>query len=363
MRLISQLSIAALVSVASSTAIALTKRASSLDVKLSAEGNTMIKAAITNTGSRALNLLNKGTLLDNAAVEKVRVSSTAGKVPFLGIRKRVKTTELSQDAFTSIEAGQTIEVKVDMATVHDLSTGGSFKVAAYGAVPFAEAGSTALVPGQALTYNSNELEVNVDGAAAAKVERAIPPLESLDKRTVVQSDCTGSQRQNVLSALQYCNQLANAASSAATSGSASKFQEYFKTTSSSTRRTVAARLSAVAQECSSSTSGATTQYCSDVYNACDSNTLAYTQPSNDVVVNCPLYFSYLPVISQSCHAQDMATTTLHEYTHAPGVYSPGTEDNAYGYDASIQLSSSQAVLNADTYALYANAIYVGCQSC
>lgn len=53
----------------------------------------------------------------------------------------------------------------------------------------------------------------------------------------------------------------------------------------------------------------------------------------------------------------MATTTLHEYTHAPGVYSPGTDDNAYGYSASVALSSSKAVLNADSYALYANGMW------
>lgn len=35
-------------------------------------------------------------------------------------------------------------------------------------------------------------------------------------------------------------------------------------------------------------------------------------------------------------------------------YSPGTEDNGYGYSAATALSSSAAVLNADSYALYAN---------
>jgi deuterolysin len=55
-----------------------------------------------------------------------------------------------------------------------------------------------------------------------------------------------------------------------------------------------------------------------------------------------------------CHAQDQATTTLHEFTHAPGVYSPGTEDNGYGYDAATALSADAALNNADSYALYAN---------
>ena len=88
--------------------------------------------------------------------------------------------------------------------------------------------------------------------------------------------------------------------------------------------------------------------------------LAYTLPSQNLVVNCPLYFSILPNLTGTCHAQDQTTTTLHEYTHAPGVYSPGTQDNGYGYQAATSLSSARAVLNADSYALYANAIYVGC---
>lgn len=238
-----------------------------------------------------------------------------------------------------------------MATVHDLSTGGTFKVASYGAIPYTEANSTTLTMGQALVYNSNQLEVTVDGKQASKVKRALP---SLDERTVVQSGCTGTKRTNTLSALSYCKQLATAASTAATSGSATKFNEYFKSTSTTVRNTVSARFAAVATECGSSTSGKTTQYCTDVYGACDSNTLAYTLPSQNLVVNCGIYFSDLPVLSGTCHAQDMATTTLHEYTHAPGVYSPGTEDNGYGYAAATSLSSANAVANADSYALYAN---------
>jgi deuterolysin len=276
--------------------------------------------------------------------------SIAGRVPFLGIRKRVKTADLSHDAFTPILAGQTIEITVDMAAVHDLSSGGTFKVSSYGAIAYAPHGSTEL-SGQAIAYSSNELEVLVDGAAAAKVPRAIIPL---DKRTAIQSDCTSTQRANTLTALQNCQKLATAAATAASSGSAAKFNEYFKTTSPSVRAAVAARFQAVAKECGSSTSGATSMYCTDVYGACDGNTLAYTSPPDNAVVNCPVYYSYLPVISSSCHGQDMTTTTLHEFTHAPAVCSPGTDDNAYGYSAATALGSAQAVLNADTYALYAN---------
>lgn len=276
------------------------------------------------------------------------------------MRKRVSSSGLPADAFTRLAAGQKIEFVVDMATVHDLSAGGTFKVSSYGAIPYAADNSTTLTMGQALVYNSNQLEVTVDGKKASRVKRALPDL---DKRTVVQSGCTGTKRTNTLSAETYCKQLATAASSAASSGSATKFNEYFKSTAASVRNTVAARLAAVATECGSSTSGKTTQYCTDVYSACDSNTLAYTLPSKNLVVNCDIYYSALPVISKTCHAQDMATTTLHEFTHAPGVYSPGTEDNGYGYSAATALTSANAVLNADSYALYANGTFSSHHQC
>jgi Deuterolysin metalloprotease (M35) family. len=89
-------------------------------------------------------------------------------------------------------------------------------------------------------------------------------------------------------------------------------------------------------------------------NSCETNVLAYTLPSQNVIANCDIYYSDLPALTNKCHNQDQATTTLHEFTHAPGVYSPGTEDNGYGYSAATALSSADAVLNADSYALYAN---------
>lgn len=44
-----------------------------IDVQLSATGNTMIKATITNKGDKALNLLQFNTILDKNPTRKVRV--------------------------------------------------------------------------------------------------------------------------------------------------------------------------------------------------------------------------------------------------------------------------------------------------
>ena len=55
--------------------------------------------------------------------------------------------------------------------------------------------------------------------------------------------------------------------------------------------------------------------------------------------------------------QPDAVALLHEETHAPAVYSPGTQDNGYGYSAASSLTAARALANADSYALYANGMF------
>lgn len=273
-------------------------------------------------------------------------------VPFKGVLRAIQRTDLAPEVFHTLAAGETFETSFNAAEVHDLSTS-TYTFVAEGAIPFAKAGSTEI--SDSIIFKSNAITVSVDGEAAKSVAKAIP--SSIDRRTVLQSGCSTSQRSATTQALSYCASLARAASTAASSGSSTKFSEYFKTTSSSTRSVVAARLSAVASQCSSLTSGSTKYYCTDVYGYCESNVLAYTIPSTNEIVNCPIYYSALPALTGTCHAQDRATTTLHEFTHAPATYSPGTADNGYGYAAATALTSARAVLNADSYALYANGMF------
>lgn len=267
---------------------------------------------------------------------------------FEGILRHYKSTGLSRDAFTTLAPGETVEDVFDIASIYDLISGGPVTIRGEGAVPYATANGTDIAG--YIPYSSNELTIDVDGAIAATVSKALAPL---NRRTSIRS-CSGSKQSALTTALKNAASLANAAADAAESGSASKFSEYFKTTDESTRQTVAARLRAVAREASSNSSGSTTYYCNDVYGYCTTNVLAYTVPSYNTIANCDIYYTYLPALASTCHAQDQATTALHEFTHAPGVYKPGTDDLAYGYASSTSLNSSQAVMNADSYALYAN---------
>jgi len=242
-----------------------------------------------------------------------------------------------------LAVGETKQITVETAALHTLDDGGDFEVFAAGLIPYAEMGSTELVG--TLTYESEKLNMAVDGAVAATVDKA------LTRRTTVGSSCTGSKLTAVRAALSNCQRLASAAATSASAGT--KLSTYFKSTTSSTRSTVSARLRAVATDCGGS-GRATTTNCNDPYGGCTTNVLAYTAPSQNFITYCNIFFTKLPALTSTCHGQDQATTVLHEECHAPGVYSPGTDDLGYGFSAASRLSTSQALNNADSFALYAN---------
>lgn len=340
-------------SVASAMSVDLTQRGGPLDVKIEVVGNTNVKASITNTGKEPLKVLKTGSILDSAAVEKTQIFSASGPVAFDGLRLRVATSALTDDAFQLIAPGETVSTAWDAAEVHDLSAGGTFDLKVSGALQYTDADSVDLKG--FIPFSSNIVTASVDGAAASASRRSFH-----EKRSVVQSDCTSTKGTATRTAMTNCRALALAASQAASSGSASKMTEYFKSSTSSTRSTVANVFSKIASECGSTTSGVAKYYCSDVYGACSSGVLAYTLPSASYMVNCPLYFSGLSALSKTCHAQDQATTTLHEVTHLSQIKGTTDQNGCYGYSCVQSLSASQNLNHADTYALFANAIYVGC---
>ena len=302
--------------------------------------------SIFRTLLRASNHICRNAIVNRAfyTLQTVCANKNVGEqVPFEGIKIRLLTTGLNTDDFVTLGAGDSKELTVETAALHTLSDGGDFDVFAKGLLPFAEEGSTELAG--TYNYESNKLTMSIDGALAATVSKAIA------KRTVIGSSCTGSKLSAIRTALSNCAKLATAAASAASSGT--KLDTYFKSTSSSVKSEVSARLTAVSSDCGGSGSKTSTN-CNDPYQGCSSNVLAYTVPSQNFITYCPLFFNELPALSSTCHGQDQATTVLHEETHAPAVYSPGTDDLGYGYSAATRLSTSQALNNADSYALYAN---------
>lgn len=347
------LSVAALASLASAFSDALSKRDSPLAVTLEVTDNTHVKALIVNNGSEDLKLFKTGTFLDDSHVEKVEVFKAGEKVAFDGIRLRVSTANLDESAFQILAAGESIEAFFDIAVAHDLGAGGEFNVVTEGAFAYADLDSTVIAG--AVPFTSNTVATAVDGEKAARVRR---DYQDLAKRTVVQSDCTGTRRSATTTAISNCASLARTAASAAVNNAA-KMNEYFKSTSSSTVSTVQRVFNNIASQCGSTTSGNSRYYCSDILGACSNGVLAYTYPATSQMVNCPLFFSGLTALSRVCHDQDQATTILHEMTHLTQV--KGTSDyGGYGYNFVRSLTAAQNLNHADTYTLFAQALYAGC---
>ncbi|KAK2746635.1 hypothetical protein FQN57_002979 [Myotisia sp. PD_48] len=326
-----------------------------LSVKLTRLGNTLVQAVLTNNANRELKLLTLNTILDQGPVRRVDIAKNNKKVDFKGIYKLLRTSGLTEDAFTTVAPGATLTTEINVADTADLSSGGGYVISSHGVFSVADETGTAI--GGTVQYRSNELKLEVDGAEAAAVPLAFNPHV---KRTQLQSSsCSGDRVQIMQTALSNCQTLANAAAQAASSGDAAKFQEFYMTSSAQSRQTVASRFQSVARECSSAQSGATRYYCQDPYGQCQSNYIAYTYPTRNEVVNCP-YFYRIPPVGSSCRQQDQGYTVLHEMTHAQGVVSPYCQDHAYGYDAIRRLSAGQAIQNADTYSLYSLAIKHRC---
>jgi deuterolysin len=79
MKVISQLTVAALATYATAASVDVDKRDTPLSVKLVASGNSEVKVTVTNNGEKTLNLLSKGTFLDEKMpVEKVSIYSAGG---------------------------------------------------------------------------------------------------------------------------------------------------------------------------------------------------------------------------------------------------------------------------------------------
>ncbi|KAI5464868.1 Deuterolysin metalloprotease family-domain-containing protein [Mariannaea sp. PMI_226] len=353
MKLLAGLAIASLAA-AAPTPVVPTKEESvpvGLGVSLQMDGNSKVKAIVTNNGKNDLKVLKSGTFLDSSAVEKTQIFSGNNTVPFDGVRVSIHTGYLTDNCFQQIPAGKSIEFDFDVAETHDLSAGGQYSVQASGVLSFAEENSTTLIG--SIPFKSNLLEADIDGAQAYKVRKAS------QKRSAVQGDCTGDRLVAVVNALSRSTSLATAAQQAAQSGPDSKMIEYFKSADSGTRDTVAAVYGRVAAETGSTTSGVANLYCSDPYGACSDGVLAYTVPGLNYMAYCDLFFNALPATTSMCHAQEQGTTVLHEVTHLSQI--KGTSDyGGYGYDFVRSLSAEQNINHADTYALFANAINLGC---
>lgn len=338
---------------------------SPLQVAITAgDTNAVVKLALTNFGPRDLEILNLGTFLFDAPIEKVTLFRNGERLNFKGLLMHYDFRHLRDSSFTVIRAGQTIEKPVELAGLYDFTETGTYTIEARGALSFASLGDrdalpisgTSGKPENAFAFATNQIDLHIDAIAAAAVE----PLGLAIARRGIFQGCSGSRASALQTAFKNAVTISRQAAEAAASGSADRFQEHFKTTDANTRKDVAARFKAIAKATTSTSSGVPRYYCTDPAGECKDNILAYTHPETNTVANCDIFYTDLPALSMQCSEQDQVGTVIHELSHTPGVYGPYCQDYAYGYTQASKLTAEEAEHNADTFALYAKAVYLNC---
>lgn len=315
-----------------------------------------VNVSIKNDGPTDLSLLKIGTILDERPVKKLSLKDQSGnEVPFMGIELSLYYDGLNTNHFETVETGSSIYRIMDLSTMYDLRAG-TYSVYAEGSLPAASKESKKQIP---VFFKSKALSTKITKASSAEAK------QKASKRTILQEDsCTAEKLELTANGIKNCESLARAAAKDASDVHSARFVEYFKSNETKTREHVTGRLLAVAEECSTSDSGNTRVSCRDEIGYCESDgpLIAYTTWVNGYVTMCPLFYNTLPPLPQRCHKQDHATTTIHEMTHARAVYEQevSTQDYAYGYENSTALDPLSCLYNADSYSLYANAVYMDC---
>ncbi|KAF4439555.1 hypothetical protein F53441_12541 [Fusarium austroafricanum] len=318
---------------------------------------TKVNVSITNNGASDMSLLKIGTILDERPVKKLTlIDESQNEVSFKGIGLELYYDALKADHFRKLSSGSSIYRIVDLATTHDLKPG-TYSVYAEGNLPSAFGDSGKPI---SLSFKSEAISIKVTKVSSAEV------TQKVSKRTIMQNEtCTPEQLEATVNSVKNCEVLARAAAKDASDVSSDRFVEFFKSNETSARELVTGRLLAVAEECSSPSSGNTRIQCKDEFGYCESNgpLIAYTTWVNGWVTMCPLFYDTLPAVPQKCHKQDQASTTLHEMTHARAVYEEvaATGDYAYSYPNVTALDPLTCLYNADSYSLYANAVYLDCE--
>ncbi|PFH47136.1 hypothetical protein AMATHDRAFT_43144 [Amanita thiersii Skay4041] len=307
-----------------------------------------LTASVTNAGSEAVKLLKYATILDDKLPTKsFTITKDGSEVAFQGVKIAISLEDLDDSAFTTLGAGESLTVSHEIAALFDFESAGEGTFNIEPSVTFQAVSAEerlAAVTFHQITAIGSKVDVEIFGDLARRQmkqrKRAVDTCTDFSKKSFIDAGYTEAKL------------LARVASSyVSTHGADSLYQQYFKTTPTST---VISVYNAVANENSSSR----TLNCNDPFGACTSGVIAYTVISTTNIYFCSIFFTELP-LSSLCTGTPVSSrnirgeTILHELTHAVA----GTEDIVYGCSNDIALSASNSVRNADNYSCFAAQVY------
>ncbi|PHH79126.1 hypothetical protein CDD80_5592 [Ophiocordyceps camponoti-rufipedis] len=222
-----------------------------LRVDLAQEKNTLMRVAITNQENRSIRVLKTGTILDDEnPVRRLWVQTAAGEMAsFTGTTEPIDRANLSDSGFRTIRPKQTIFIGLSIAETYDLSKGGEYDIFAQGTFLVARGFSNHVV--SVITYESNVIRVQIDGAKAAIVHG----YHRL-KRHMIADDCSPRQIRDIKRSLDNCVAIARAGEWGAKKDPYPGYMDYFfQSNTPQMRRFVADVFKRLRHECSVPTDG------------------------------------------------------------------------------------------------------------
>ncbi|KAF9462035.1 Deuterolysin metalloprotease family-domain-containing protein [Collybia nuda] len=308
-----------------------------------------VTASVTNSGSDDISVMKFSPVLATAPVKHFRMFDEQGdELPFSGVSIFYDIEGAGADAWETIPAGQTIVRSIDLSATHELKSAGKHTIWANGRFQVIEGPySKATAASQTLhSYNTNLTIPIAKSDVAASVERTL-----LQKRVSIGA-CSTQQGGTMQGDFGVAKTLAaRAADRTRARDGQYVFSQFYHTTDAQTVAKVADTFQKISDAATVSTGSKITANCNGSPQYCTANVLAYAAffvgvQGQGNVYACPPFWS-LPREAPSCSGYGQADVLVHELSH---LY--GTEDVAYGYGASQQLSTADAVRNADTYMFY-----------
>ncbi|KAI3598455.1 deuterolysin m35 metalloprotease [Moniliophthora roreri] len=341
--------------IASSALATPLKRADGLSVKVTGPASSVnsvkdlkFTAEVTNNGAEAVKVLKYGTVLDSLPTRSFTVTKDGQPVNFSGVKLSVSLN--NDNAYTTIESGQTVSVTHEVDSLFDFATAGAGKYSFQPITEFRVAGIDQQAAHPAalaqVSTTSEAIEVEVTGDLGKREwKRATTQCSNSAQASFIEASYTESK------------DLARIASSYVSSAgrSDSLFTAYFGGNSVSA---VTGILDRVADENDSSR----TLSCTDDFGVCDGNVIAYTLISTTNIYYCDIFFNEVDTQSlcggTTVNARNVrGGTTLHEMTHATS----NTDDITYGCPADQALSDSQQINNADNFNCFVTQVYANTQ--
>ncbi|KAM3481251.1 hypothetical protein MY8738_004603 [Beauveria namnaoensis] len=317
----------------------------SLDVQDELITRTKMNITIENKSPKAFNILKAGSILDDNRLESMRlgVGDYYCSVEFSDSETPPHTNPRDESEFQLMPAYGKITTTIDLLDVRDaykFCGNGTAVLSIKATIHAAEVGNTTLV---------HEIPYELDFAPV--YTEFFPPLPKAFEERV--HKCSPDYLSVLKEGITHCASQATAAREAALNGSAERMEAYFMDSSQDTRNSVADVFAKVAAMCNFENSR--------VYYTCNhpvcgkafGAVLLHSDPGH--VAFCKRGY-YQPMLPDLGEISSVTHTIIHEMTHIDFV--KATKDIGYGLSHATYLSKDESLQNADSYALFSDAVYL-----